>query len=404
MGIAAENPRMVSFPEALRLLLEIVPLSGIERCPLEQAAGRVLRQVVVADRAFPPFDRVMMDGYALREADWLLGNREFRVTGISPAGQPMGALAGGPKNCVEVMTGAPCPSGADCVVPVEEVAKREGERVTFSASATPVIGKYIHRAGSDAAAASVLLEKGRVLGSREIGTAASCGAVTVEVSKLPRIAIVATGDELVAIDAIPAPHQIRQSNAYSLAAALTRAGYPPAATTVCGDEISIARPILRRLLEENDWLVLTGAVSKGGRDFLPDLLDESGCRKIFHGVAHRPGYPAGCWQGPTGQVIMALPGNPVSALTGLHVFVLPALAVASGCQVPPSRWVEWRDMSLALPEFTRHLPVTLSADGTAAAALTGNSGDFIGLLASDGFVTLPPRGGEGRSFPFTPWI
>ncbi len=228
----------------------------------------------------------------------------------------------------------------------------------------------------------------------------------VEVSKLPRIAIVATGDELVAIDATPAPHQIRQSNAYSLAAALTRAGYPPAATTVCGDEISAARPMIRRLLQESDWLVLTGAVSKGSRDFLPNLLDEAGCRKIFHGVAHRPGYPAGCWQGPAGQVIMALPGNPVSALTGLHVFVLPALARASGRQTPPPRLVAWRDMSMAFPGFTRHLPVTLSPDGTAAAALTGNSGDFIGLLASDGFVTLPPRGEEGTntSFPFTPWI
>ena len=397
---------MISFHGALEMLLENTALMAVERCRLEEAAGRILRENVVADRAFPAFDRVMMDGYALRFADWQAGQRSFRVTDSAPAGRPAVALSGGSGTCVEVMTGAPCPPGADCIVPVEEVIGNDPGSVKFSESAAPVAGRFIHRAGSDAAAGEVLLKSGGLLGSREIGVAASCGAAWLVVSRAPNIAVVATGDELVGVDEVPAPHQIRQSNAHSLAAALKRAGYPPRHVGVMNDEVSAARPAMEQLLAAHDWLVLTGAVSQGARDFVPALLAELGCRKIFHGVAQRPGKPAGCWIGPAGQVVMALPGNPVSALTGLHTFVLPALAVASGLPRLAARRVVMEDRTVRLPGFTRHLPVTLLADGRAEPAATSNSGDFIGLLNSDGFITLPPRGVRTSiydTFPFTPW-
>ena len=403
-GQGNEDPRMISFHGALELLLENSPLMAVERCCLEEAGGRVLRENVVADRAFPAFDRVMMDGYALRFADWQAGQRSFRVTGSAPAGRAAVALSGEIGTCVEVMTGAPYPPGADCIVPVEEVIGNDPAAVKFCESASPVAGRFIHRAGSDAAEGQVLLTTGRLLGSREIGVAASCGAAWLDVSRVPSIAVAATGDELVGVDEVPAPHQIRQSNAHSLAAALKRAGYPPRHVGVMNDEVSAARPAMEQLLAAHDWLVLTGAVSKGARDFVPALLAELGCRKIFHGVAQRPGKPAGCWIGPAGQVVMALPGNPVSALTGLHTFVLPALAVASGLPRPSPRRVVMEDRTTRLPEFTRHLPVTLLADGRAEPAATGNSGDFIGLLNSDGFITLPPRGLPDTAFPFTPWL
>ena len=169
-------------------------------------------------------------------------------------------------------------------------------------------------------------------------------------------------------------------------------------------KIVLARPAVEALLATHNWLVLTGAVSMGARDFVPTLLDDLGCRKVFHGVAHRPGKPAGCWVGPAGQVILALPGNPVSALTGLHVFLIPALAAAAGAAVGGGRRGVMDDLSLQLADFTYHLPVTLGADGRATATTAGNSGDFIGLLRSEGFVTLPPRGAPDRAFPFTPWL
>ena len=132
-GQGNEDPRMVSFPEALELLLEHTPLLSVERCRLEDASGRVLRANVAADRPFPAFDRVMMDGHALRLADWQAGHRSFRVTGSAPAGQPAPALTAETGTCVEVMTGAPCPAGADCIVPVEEVSSAAG-CVKFSGS------------------------------------------------------------------------------------------------------------------------------------------------------------------------------------------------------------------------------------------------------------------------------
>jgi molybdopterin molybdotransferase len=397
------DSRMLSFREALDLLLKNTPLLASEQCRLEDAAGRVLRGEVVADRPFPPFDRVMMDGFALRSTDWQAGQRFFRVTKSAPAGQARVTLGNDPGVCVEVMTGAPCPLGADIIVPVEELLSSQARVVRFAEAHQPVPGRFIHRVGSDAAAGETLLRPGCRIGSREIGVAASCGAAWLEVSKLPDIAVIATGDELVAVDQKPAAHQIRQSNGHSIAAALQRAGHAPAHVGVLGDDITLAQPQLEKLLENHDWLILTGAVSRGSRDFVPLLLGDLGCHLVFHGVAQRPGKPAGCWTGPNGQLIMALPGNPVSALTGLHTFVFPALALASGLPLPAARRVVMADAT-TLPEFTRHLPVVLREDGKAEAADVGNSGDFIGLLKSEGFITLPPRGMEAAAFPFTPWL
>jgi len=396
---------MLSYREALELLLANVPALEPERCRLEEAGGRILRETVAADRDFPAFDRVMMDGHALRHADWEAGVRVFRVTGSAPAGKPMISLDAEAGTCVEVMTGAPCPAGADCIVPVEDIIGREGDLVTFSHAAEPVPGRFIHRAGSDAAAGEVLLACGIRLGSREIGVAASCGAAWLEVSRVPKIAVVATGDELVAVDETPALHQIRQSNGYSMATALGRAGYPVAGNTVLNDDPQVALPILRGLLAGNEWLVLTGAVSMGARDFVPSLLEELGCRGLYHHIAQRPGKPGGCWIGPAGQMVLALPGNPVSALASLHALVIPALDAASALKPAPPRLVVLEDRSLQIPGFTRHLPVKFREDGRVEPVAVGNSGDFIGLLKSDGFITLPPQGeGANAAFPFTPWF
>ena len=394
---------MISFPQALALLLEHTPRLGPESCRIELAAGRVLRREIRADREFPAFDRVMMDGFALRAAD-LLTNRTFRIIGSAPAGRAAVVLSEDHGSCVEVMTGAPLPLGADCIVPVEESSRLGADEIIIAGSFDAVAGRFIHKAGSDAALGEILIEPGTLLGSREIGVAASCGAGLLEVSQLPEISVIATGDELVAVDEIPAAHQIRQSNAHAIACSLQRAGFPPAHVGTLGDDESAAIGIMRERLDAGNWLVFTGAVSKGARDFIPAMLDSLGCTRLFHGVAQRPGKPAGCWIGTSGQVIMALPGNPVSALTGLHAFVLPALAVASGLPLPYLRRLIPQNGIDGLPGMTQHLPVIIGNDGRARAAATGNSGDFIGLLKSDGFITLPPRGAISAAVPFTPWL
>ena len=392
---------MTSFPKALEKIIGHAPRMEVETCRLEQAHGRVLRQEIRADRDIPPFDRVMMDGYALRAVD-LIANRSFLVAGSAPAGNPQAVLPGQSGVCLEVMTGAPLPIGADCIVPVELTMDMGDGGISVSQDFEVQAGRFIHRAGSDAKSGDSLLEPGILLGSREIGVAASCGASFLGVSRMPHIAIQPTGDELVAVDSIPGLHQIRQSNGHAIRAALANAGYMAELHAPLGDESSAED--LRGLLEANDWLIFTGAISKGARDFLPGLLAELGCTCVFHGVAQRPGKPAGCWLGPHGQAIMALPGNPVSAITGLHAFVLPALAVASGRPLPKSRLVVPAGRFDGLSGMTQHLPVKLSGDGRAHPAPTGNSGDFIGLLKSDGFVTLPPRGELAAAAPFTPWL
>jgi molybdopterin molybdotransferase len=393
---------MIPFSQARDILLASFPVLPSERLPIESCAGRVLREEIKADREFPPFDRVMMDGFAMRAADFAAG-REFVLSGCAPAGSPAVKLPSAVMSCVEVMTGAPLPLGADCIVPVEEVT-RDGGVIRVSPDFEVVSRRYVHAAGSDSRAGERLLEPGVLLGSREIGVAASCGAAWIEVSKLPRIHILATGDELVAVDEIPQPHQIRQSNASAIACVLQRAGHPASASARLRDDPMESAVAVRCTLEASDLTIITGAVSKGARDFVPALLDSLGCRRLFHGVAQRPGKPAGCWLGPAGQIVMALPGNPVSALTGLHAFMLPVLAVASGLPIPRPRLVIPAERIDGLPGMTWHLPVTIGDDGRARPAPTGNSGDFIGLLKSDGFVTLPPRGEPSAAHPFTPWL
>lgn len=393
---------MIPFREALDLLLGAVSILPIERVRVEAAAGRVLRQEILADRDVPAYDRVMMDGYALRSAG-LLGGRVFHVAGQAPAGREAVIMPETPASCLEVMTGAPLPLGADCIVPVEETNRTGPDEITLAPGFEHVEGRFIHTRGSDGGEGDLLLEAGVLLGSRHIGVAASCGAAWLEVSRKPVVTVFSTGDELVPVDETPAPHQIRQSNGHAIRCALERAGHPPGHVETLADDPDAARGILESRLAASDFVVLTGAVSKGSRDFIPGLLDSLGCARLFHGVAQRPGKPAGCWIGPAGQVVMALPGNPVSALTGLHAFVLPALAVASGVPLPKPRLVIPGARMDGLPGMTQHLPVTLGADGRALPAPTGNSGDFIGLLKSDGFVTLPPRGGVSAAVPFTPW-
>ena len=348
----------------------------------------------------------MMDGYALRGADWQAGRRLFHVTGTAPAGRPAVVLSDKPGACVEVMTGAPLPVGADSIVLLEEISRPGADEILIGGAAEVAAGRFIHRAGSDAPAGEVLLRPGMLLGSPEIAVAAACGAAVLQVSCFPRVTVIATGDELVAVDATPRPHQIRQSNAHAIDCALRRAGYPPSQVIALGDDAHSSGNILLDEMNARDWLVLTGAVSRGARDFIPEFFDRH-CTRLFHGVAQRPGKPAGCWLGPAGQMIVALPGNPVAALTGLHVFVLPALAVASGMPVPVARRVIPLGRLEGLPHMTHHLPVALDADGRARAAATANSGDMIGLLKSDGFITMPPREETPvipAAYPFTPWL
>lgn len=388
----------ICYREAVDLVRRHAPRMRAEPCRLEWASGRVLREEIRVDRPYPPFDRVMMDGYAFRSVELEAG--AWRVMGVAAAGEPCIEMPSSTRECVEVMTGAPLPSGARVVVPVEDVEICDEEGTMVRPARWPAPGEFIHRMGSDAGLGEALVTEGECLGGREIGIAASFGYAWLQVSKIPEIAVIPTGSELVPVDQTPKPHQIRQSNGHAIVSALQGFGYHSVLRNTLED--TLCEELLLAAMSDVDWVIVTGAVSKGRRDLIPEMLRSLGCQPVFHGVAQRPGKPAGCWLGPAGQLVMALPGNPVSALTGLHAMVVPGLEASIGLAERSKRWVVPAVPLPSLPGMTRHLPVSIGSDGRARAVLTANSGDFIGLLRSDGFVTLPPAGLEA-AYEFTPW-
>lgn len=400
---------MMTPAEAEKRIQGHLPPAPREDCSLAAAHGRVLREDVQADRDLPPFDRVTMDGFAVRASALAAGVRVFRIEGTQGAGMRPLKLDQGADACVEVMTGAMLPEGADTVVPFEQTT-RNGTIMSVAINTEVPAGFAVHRRGSDHRAGERLLRAGTRLTGREIAVAAAVGAATVTVSTLPRIAVIATGDELVDVGSGVAPHQIRRSNDYALRAALIAGGYPHVDRFHLRDVRHEVDQLLRRALAEYEVVLITGGVSKGKFDFLPAALEAQGIGKLLHGIAQRPGKPFWFGLSQRRQPIFALPGNPVSAYTCLHRYVLPALDHASGL----TEREPWR-VALASPvtlvaSLTHLLPVRLSA-GSRAELLArpcplNTSGDLAGLLDTDGFVELPAGPGEfpaGYVARYFPW-
>lgn len=401
---------MLTPDAALDLILQKQTPISVETCALARAQGRVLREDILTDRAQPPFDRVTMDGYALRSSAVARGVRIFRVLAVQAAGMKSTKLGEEIDTCIEIMTGAMLPEGADCVVPYEETSREVG--LTDEKSATPYVtlleqacsgilaGQSVHGRGSDYAAGKKIVSAGCRLGAREIAVAASCGRATLSVSQQPKIAVISTGDELVDVDGEVAPHQVRRSNDYALRAALIAAGYPQVERFHLHDVREEIEQRLGPILAEFDVVLLTGGVSKGKFDLLPAALEALGVKKVFQGVAQRPGKPFWFGLGQRKISVFALPGNPVSAYTCLHRYVLPALAHQSRHIAPPPRKI-----SLAKPfDFKAPLacllPVKLVVDEAgqqhAVPHPPNTSGDFASLVDTDGFIELPA---EQNEFP-----
>jgi len=402
---------MLTPTEAERLIFDSIASFHREDCPLSSAHRRVLREDICADRDLPPFNRVTMDGYAVRAGALSDGVRTFQIEAVQAAGMRAFTLGAAADRCIEIMTGAVLPEGADCVVPYEET-KREGATMTVTGDGSGFIaGNAVHRRGSDHRKGEVIVRAGTRLTGREIAVAAACGYGALTVSQLPKIAVVATGDELVEVDAPVSPHQIRRSNDHAISAALQMAGYPYVSRFHFRDVRSEIEHLLWHILAEYDVVIVTGGVSKGKFDYLPAELEQQQVRKIFHGVALRPGKPRGFGLRLRRTPVFALPGNPVSSYTCLHRYVLPALAHASGLTPPEPRNVALAEPVTFKPKLAYFLPVTLSSGPAAQLRArpdpSNTSGDFAGLLGTEGFVELPA---ETTHFPagslatFRAWV
>jgi molybdopterin molybdotransferase len=295
-------------------------------------------------------------------------------------------------------------------VPYEDTT-RDGERVTISAAAKLVPGHAVHRRGSDYAAGTVIVPAGTRLTGREIAVAAACGCAALAVNSQPKIAVIATGDELVDVGAEVGPHQLRRSNDYALRAALHAAGWTRVERFHLHDMRHEIEHTLWHILAEFDVVLLTGGVSKGKFDFLPAVLAELGVKKKFQGVAQRPGKPLWFGLSQRARPVFALPGNPVSSYTCLHRYVLPALAKAAGAPPAALRVVALAAAVAFKPPLAYFLPVKISSSPAAGLLATpaavNTSGDFAGLVDTDGFVELPagqdefPAGTVARYWTWT---
>ena len=376
---------MTTVSEAEQIIAACQANFGTEHIDFRQARGRKLAENLVADRQMPPFDRVTMDGVAIDFAAFEAGTRTFQIESVAAAGQPQTALHQ-TTNCVEVMTGAMLPLRANTVVRYEDL-KLENGMATLQTDDIR-LGQNVHLYGSDRAAGQLIVPKGRVLSAAEIGLAAALGKVTVLVDKNPRVVIISTGNELVAVAAQPLAHQIRNSNGYALAAALERTGIV-AENIHLKDDKSLIENELARCLAEYDVVLLSGGVSAGKFDFVPAALEKLGVQKLIYKVEQRPGKPFWFGKSPSGTFVFALPGNPVSTFMCLTRYVLPWLCSTFETQ---KFAVLARDVVFK-PALTYFLQVkcTQTPDGrTMATPVMGNgSGDAANLADADAFMELP---------------
>ncbi|HEA22533.1 hypothetical protein LCGC14_1055800 [marine sediment metagenome] len=394
---------MISFETAFQKVLHFTLDWGEEKVSQLQANGRVLTEDIKADRDFPPFDRSTKDGIAINFSGIEKGLDIFKVEGILSAGMPQQSLSSD-THCFEIMTGAVLPNNADTVIMYEEI---EIEAQLANISKRPKKGQNIHSKGSDEVKGAVLVEKGRIISPAIIGVLASVGKSAVRVKKLPTVCVVSTGNELVEISEQPLPHQIRKSNTFSLIAALKKVNIEPTQLHLADDRQLIENE-LQKALSNHDVLMLSGGVSKGKFDFIPDALEALGVEKIFHRIAQRPGKPF--WFGITEKqkkVVFSFPGNPVSTFANYHVYFLPWLA--------KSLRIETTKQSVFLDEtITPHPTLTLflqvktkfEKGCVIAKLIQGNgSGDLISLAKADGFIRIPAGETEfkkGSLFSFIP--
>ena len=351
-----------------------------ERISLAESSGRVLAEAAKADRDYPPFDRSIRDGFALC-SNSLPGN--FRVVGEVQAGRVFeGEL--GPGDAVEIMTGAPIPTGADQVVMVEHAELDAGEMRT---TRPPARGEFINKQGCEVSAGAEVLASGVRLNYSSIAMLATVGQSIVQVFKKPRVAILATGDEIVEVNTQPEPHQIRNSNSYSIAAQVTRAGGIPHILPVAADNSERTRQLIEQALNY-DMLLLSGGVSAGKYDFVEPVMAELGAVFFFDGVLIQPGKPL-VFGKVREKFFFGLPGNPASTMVTFELFARPAVELLGG---QSEAFLPLVAAQLTVPfqhktGLTRFLPAKLSNGGCSITPIAWQgSGDVASLCRANCFL------------------
>jgi molybdopterin molybdotransferase len=418
MAAPPSQPLVLTFEEARRAVEDhasYVAPSGNETLNLLEAAGRVLAEPITANRDIPPFPRSTRDGYAVRASDLTTFPATLKVIGEIKAGplQPLSPVNRG--QAYSIMTGALVPEGADAVVMVEYTSLT-GDSVEITKGVVPA--ENIVAQGAEAKRGGLLLDRGTRLNESAIALAASVGRSRLQVFARPRVAVLTTGDEIVEIDAAPGPTQIHNSNSYSLAVQIQKAGGDPVLLPIAPDE---ARR-LRQLIEEglqSDLLIMTGGVSMGRYDLVEQVLAELEAEFFFTGATIQPGRPVvfgrvqcragdSCGAGSLARGASApasdsrshkyffgLPGNPISTMVTFELFARPMLEASSGMSPRPLTFLHARLKSdiRVKTGLTRFLPAILSGkydDSLVEAVLWQGSGDIAARSRANCYVVIPP--------------
>ncbi|WP_298882202.1 molybdopterin molybdotransferase MoeA [uncultured Polaribacter sp.] len=384
---------MISVKEAKNIILNSTQDFGVEEIPFINSVGRILKEEIVADRDFPPFNRVSMDGIAIDFKEFssrLRSNRQltFKIEGIQAAGSEQLSLLNS-ENCIEVMTGAVLPNNADTVIRYEDVTIKNG--IATINIDTINEKQNVHKKGKDGKVGEVLISENKIISAAEIGVLATVGKSTVKVAKQPKVMIVSTGDELVGVDEVPLEHQIRRSNVFTLVSLLERL-HISSETAHITDDKPFLKEKIEVFLKENDVLLFSGAVSKGKYDFLPEVFDELGVEKLFHKVAQRPGKPF--FYGKTADCnIFGFPGNPISTFVNCLAYFYPWFYKSVGVEQKVETAILGEDVSFK-PNLEYFLQVKLESKfgHLVAFPIKGNgSGDLASLVNTDAFIQLPKK-------------
>ena len=396
---------MTTVAEAEEIILNTAKDYGTELVPFEQALGRVLAEDLKADRDLPPCNRVTMDGFAIRYGAFESGIRSFNIKGTIAAGDKPIDIAS-EHECVEIMTGAALPDTTDTIVRYEDV-EIKGDVATLLTDNIRK-GQNIHVKGKDKKQDETVAVANEYINPAHISMAASVGKSTLLVKKLPKVVIISTGDELVDVDRTPTPYEVRRSNSYAVKAVLQQ--YSLQADTLhIPDEPVATRTRIEECLSKYDVIILSGGISMGKFDYVPQVLEDLKVEKLFHKVQQRPGKPFWFGKHANGVLVFAFPGNPVSTFMCLHRYFSPWLERSLGI-VSRKVFAELNEdvtFSPALQYFAQVKLKICKHGHVHATPMEGHgSGDFANLLDTDAFMELPleqsifKKGEVYRIWPF----
>ena len=378
---------MITVNEALYTILKNTQNFETEEVKFFNSMGRVLKEDIIADRDFPPFNRVSMDGIAIDIKAFNNGQRSFKIEGIQAAGNEQLTMQN-QANCMEAMTGAILPNNTNAVIQYELLTIENGI-ATINLEAVKIF-QNVHLKGLDRSQGDTLIFKDTLISPAEIGVFATVGKAKVKVAKQPKVMIISTGNELVGVSETPEEHQIRRSNVYTLVSLLERLNIK-AETAHISDDKNLLLNKIASFLIDFDVLLFSGAVSKGKFDFIPDVLNELGVEKLFHTVKQRPGKPF--WFGKKGsKTVFAFPGNPVSTFVSCLKYFYPWYYKSVGLNFENERRAILTEDYSFKPDLAYFLQVkvTQKEGKIYATPIAGKgSADLANLVDSDAFLELP---------------